>query len=260
MLGKQLKMLREIKKKSQQEVCNSLNIEQSTLANYENDKRTPKLEILIKLAEYYNVSVDYLLGRETIDGLGINDGDIDELDLDGPEITDILGYTDHEEKAVSFSNKLALQIDFDGLRLSDVAKSIGVPVETILEWLYEERDDYPQYYKKLSEYFHVNPSYWVRPGAVSPGLEPTTNECILILRYRHQNNPKSIKYLPIEDFFPNCRELSELEIKWLNAFRLLNEDNQDIMVGELKKCLKEQRYESVAADEPLKRTGTSLGK
>ncbi len=63
MLGKQLKMLREINEKSQQEVCSALNIEQSTLANYENNKRIPKLEILIKLAEYYNVSVDYLLCR-----------------------------------------------------------------------------------------------------------------------------------------------------------------------------------------------------
>lgn len=67
MLGQQLKMLREIKGKSQQEVCTALNIEQSTLANYENDKRIPKLEILIKLAEYYNVSVDCLLGLKKVD-------------------------------------------------------------------------------------------------------------------------------------------------------------------------------------------------
>lgn len=62
MIGKQLKYLRELKRKSQQEVCSILNIEQSTLANYENDKRVPKIDILIKLAEYYNVSVDCLLG------------------------------------------------------------------------------------------------------------------------------------------------------------------------------------------------------
>lgn len=63
MIGKQLKALRMNSKKSQTEVCNSLNIEQSTLANYENDKRIPKIDILIKIANYYNVSVDYLLGR-----------------------------------------------------------------------------------------------------------------------------------------------------------------------------------------------------
>lgn len=66
MLGKQLKLLRETAGKSQLEVCSALNIEQSTLANYENDKRIPKLEILIKLAEYYKVSVDCILGLEKI--------------------------------------------------------------------------------------------------------------------------------------------------------------------------------------------------
>lgn len=70
MLGKQLKMLREAKGKSQQEVCSALNIEQSTLANYENDKRIPKLEILINLAEYYNVSVDCLLGLKKVNSNG----------------------------------------------------------------------------------------------------------------------------------------------------------------------------------------------
>lgn len=62
MLGKQLKLLRETMQKSQQEVCSALNIEQSTLANYENGKRIPKIEILIKIATYYKVPTDYLLG------------------------------------------------------------------------------------------------------------------------------------------------------------------------------------------------------
>lgn len=59
---KQLKFLRESKQKSQQEVCQALNIEQSTLANYENGRRIPRIEILIKIAEYYQCSIDYLLG------------------------------------------------------------------------------------------------------------------------------------------------------------------------------------------------------
>lgn len=66
MIGKQLKLLREIKNKTQQDVCSELNIEQSTLANYENNKRIPKIDILVKLAEYYNVSVDCLLGLKKI--------------------------------------------------------------------------------------------------------------------------------------------------------------------------------------------------
>ena len=71
MIGKQLKFLREIKNKTQQDVCSELNIEQSTLANYENNKRIPKIDILVKLAEYYNVSVDCLLGLKKLTPMGI---------------------------------------------------------------------------------------------------------------------------------------------------------------------------------------------
>lgn len=51
-------------------------------------------------------------------------------------------------------------------------------------------------------------------------------------------------------------QIDSQEEKVLHSFRQLNEDNKDIIIGEIKKCLKEQRYESVAADEPLKKTGT----
>lgn len=47
-----------------------------------------------------------------------------------------------------------------------------------------------------------------------------------------------------------AQSLSAREVDLVESFRLLNKDNQDIIVGELKKCLKEQRYESVAADHP----------
>lgn len=38
-------------------------IEQALLSKYENGVRIPPTETLIILADYYNVSVDYLLGR-----------------------------------------------------------------------------------------------------------------------------------------------------------------------------------------------------
>lgn len=48
--------------------------------------------------------------------------------------------------------------------------------------------------------------------------------------------------------------LTEKEIKCIESFHLLNEDNQDIIIGDIKKYLKEQRYEnSVAAEEPMRK-------
>lgn len=61
--GQILKSLREERDMKQEDICAALNIEQSTLSNYENDRRKPKLELAVKVADFFNVSLDYLLGR-----------------------------------------------------------------------------------------------------------------------------------------------------------------------------------------------------
>lgn len=61
--GDRMKKLREEKGLMQQDGCSALGLEQSTLANYENNRRMPKTDILISIANYYGVSLDYLVGR-----------------------------------------------------------------------------------------------------------------------------------------------------------------------------------------------------
>lgn len=56
--------MRALRKKAnyrQEDVSRLLNIQRQTYSNYENASRTPPLEIIIALAELYNVSVDYLV-------------------------------------------------------------------------------------------------------------------------------------------------------------------------------------------------------
>lgn len=62
-LGNRIKLLRDNRGIGQQELCDFLKIEQSTLANYENDRRTPKPEMISKIADYFGTTTDYLLGR-----------------------------------------------------------------------------------------------------------------------------------------------------------------------------------------------------
>ena len=59
--GKKLQALREEKGYDQAKVCELLKIEQSTLSNYENERRIPKPDMLIKIAKLFDVSIDYLL-------------------------------------------------------------------------------------------------------------------------------------------------------------------------------------------------------
>ena len=61
---KRLKHLRTINHLTQLELANMLNIERSTLSSYETGRRYPTLVILIRIADVFDVSVDYLLGRE----------------------------------------------------------------------------------------------------------------------------------------------------------------------------------------------------
>ena len=65
-LGKRLKELRTIKKLFQSDLANLLGIERSTYGKYETGDSSPDYEKLIQLADFFQVSVDYLLGKTDI--------------------------------------------------------------------------------------------------------------------------------------------------------------------------------------------------
>ena len=58
---KRIRDLREDNDLTQADIAKYLNVTQRTYSRYENDDRAIPLEQLVKLAEYYNTSVDYLL-------------------------------------------------------------------------------------------------------------------------------------------------------------------------------------------------------
>lgn len=58
-----LKQLREEKGLCQKELAAVLHVSNGTISNYENGVHSPNLDTLCDIADYYGVSVDYLLGR-----------------------------------------------------------------------------------------------------------------------------------------------------------------------------------------------------
>ena len=58
-----LKKLRILKKKTQLQVQMDTGIEQALLSKFERGIRIPPTETLVLLANYYNVSIDYILMR-----------------------------------------------------------------------------------------------------------------------------------------------------------------------------------------------------
>ena len=58
-----LRLLRKQKDKTQLQVFMETGVEQALLSKYENEQRIPPTETLIVLADYYEVSIDYILKR-----------------------------------------------------------------------------------------------------------------------------------------------------------------------------------------------------
>ena len=59
-----LKKIRKNKKVSQKVVAQQLGYGYTAIANYESGRNEPSIDDLIKIADYFDVSVDYLVGRE----------------------------------------------------------------------------------------------------------------------------------------------------------------------------------------------------
>lgn len=91
--GERLRSLRLESEMSQESLSKELNISQSALGYYENCGRTPDIEFLEKVSNYFNVSVDYLLGHS-------------QAKTVKSDVKSICDYTGLSEKSVDFLHTL----------------------------------------------------------------------------------------------------------------------------------------------------------
>jgi len=61
-----IKFLREEIGMTQQELADKISGAKSSIAMYENEDRKPSLEVLVKLSEIFDCSIDYILGKSDI--------------------------------------------------------------------------------------------------------------------------------------------------------------------------------------------------
>ena len=76
--GYRLRELRLSKQMTQAQVAKRLNLSKTTISGYENNIKTPSIDVLVRLANLYGVTSDYILGSEkkkvlVIDGLTENE-------------------------------------------------------------------------------------------------------------------------------------------------------------------------------------------
>ena len=80
-IGAKLVQLRKEAGLTQQEVANQLGVTKGTVANYEQGIRCPSNDALVKLADVFHVTVNYLLGLENEQNKQLDVSDLEDEDI-----------------------------------------------------------------------------------------------------------------------------------------------------------------------------------
>ena len=94
-----LKELRKEKKLLQKDVASAVNHSITCISDWERGKREPSIDDLIRLADFFGVSIDYLVGREE-DGVVIVSGN--ELSKDESALIDKMRCLDPLNKELAY--------------------------------------------------------------------------------------------------------------------------------------------------------------
>ncbi|WP_019534280.1 helix-turn-helix domain-containing protein [Paenibacillus ginsengihumi] len=84
--GERIARLREKHSMTQEDLANRLGITRASLSHYENNRREPDYDTTVKIANLFNVSIDYLMGR-TEDPYKVLDDDVRQF-VDSLELSD----------------------------------------------------------------------------------------------------------------------------------------------------------------------------
>ncbi|MEQ7298043.1 helix-turn-helix domain-containing protein [Enterococcus avium] len=103
MFGQKLQYLRKEANKTQQQIATELGISRAAYSHFENDRNEPDSETLVKLANIFNVTIDYLLGnagkKQNSDLSEYTDTDLDKM-LDNAMSFDGEPITDHDREII----------------------------------------------------------------------------------------------------------------------------------------------------------------
>lgn len=84
MLNERIRKLRLERNLSQVDLAKKLNVTKQSVSNWENDNIQPSIEMLVKLAEAFSVSTDYLLGledRRYLEITGLTDEEVSHIQV-----------------------------------------------------------------------------------------------------------------------------------------------------------------------------------
>lgn len=294
--GKRLKKLREDRQLTQQDLANFLHVGRPTIAGYETKDKEPGFQKLCVLAEYFNVSVDYLLGLTDIPNNSTANQASAPIYIEtitshnenrGTMINDCLFHSGYDPAEVAV--KLGISEDL----LDDIRSGLAVPTLEVVQKmseLFEVSTDYllglreqsrgkdmdgkiPFHFsgdtsariKALISNYGMDDAYWADILSITEDEFMDLKEYGFTVHFDVLIKLADALHVSLDYLAGRTgatKTLGKNEEPLLLAYRNLNEENQSIAYGEVLKIKKDQEREeymrtaSVAADEPTRGTGT----
>ena len=107
MFGDVFKQLRLEKGLSQDKIAEELDVSQPLIAKWESHQSTPAPEMLDYIADYFNISVDYLIGRSKYKNLESDNSELDNVLFNkAKELTD-----DEKKTIINVINAIKKEVD-----------------------------------------------------------------------------------------------------------------------------------------------------
>lgn len=119
MFSQRLKRLRKEAKKTQADMADYMEINRSTYGEYERGVISPPIEKITLLADYFNVSVDYLIGHTQARMIEMKEDPLDVLQ----QLTVILEYLKDDDSTLKFDGDPLKEYNRDFL-VSQIQSSI----------------------------------------------------------------------------------------------------------------------------------------
>ena len=216
MLGERIAEQRKKLGLSQEELAEKLNISQKSISKYKLGDRKPQYKVLVRMAEYFGVTVDYLLRSTDTQDFGICDcgNTIKELRTEAGMTQEELGMllnvqnaavskyesgkvpltgetllklskifnvsTDYllgaEEGNTMIGGKIAELRKEQGLNQKELAKKIGVSRSALSLYEIDRREPDLETVKKIASLFGVTTDYLLGAEGDAMGTEENTNE------------------------------------------------------------------------------------
>lgn len=158
-----LRELRKARGITMKELGDMLGVSESTISLYENGKREPSYELLLKIAEFFNVSVDYLLRGEDKKPVAPKDNERDAL---------VNKMSDLGNRTI-FAKNLRHYMELHGKTQTDLCRDLGFKISTFSDWV--NANSYPRIDKieMIANYFGIQKSDLIEE-------HPLSNDTIII--------------------------------------------------------------------------------